>query len=139
MSMVAAYQEPFLLQVMVDDEPPLYFYDHSGISMSVTSFLGRTQHAGWDSGRVGWIVATPEAIQKEYGDLSPESYQKAEALMRGEVETYDLYLRGECYGFRLYENGEETDSCWGFFREIFRGAEGYCRPQRSAGNPPGYD
>lgn len=93
---------------------PLNLYDHSGISMSVSSFLGRAQHAEWDSGQVGWIIATPEDIQKEYGDLSPESYQKAEALMRGEVETYDLYLRGECYGFRLYENGEETDSCWGF-------------------------
>lgn len=93
---------------------PLNLYDHSGISMSVTSFLGRAQHAEWDSSQVGWIIATPEDIQKEYGDLSPESYQRAEALMRGEVEAYDLYLRGECYGFRLYENGEETDSCWGF-------------------------
>lgn len=93
---------------------PLNLHDHSGISMSVSSFLGRAQHAEWDSGQVGWIIATPEDIQKEYGDLSPESYQKAEALMRGEVETYDLYLLGKCYGFRLYENGEETDSCWGF-------------------------
>lgn len=93
---------------------PLNLYDHGGISMSVTSFIGRANHAGWDSGQVGWIVATPEDIQKEYGDLSPESYQKAKALLEGEVETYDLYLQGQCYGFCLYENGEETDSCWGF-------------------------
>lgn len=93
---------------------PLYLYDHSGISMSVGSFIGRAQHAQWDSGQVGWIYATPEDIEKEYGDLSPESYEKAEALLNSEVETYDLYLRGQCYGFRLFENGEETDSCWGF-------------------------
>lgn len=92
---------------------PLNLYDHSGISMSVSSFMGRAHHAEWDSGQVGWIVATPEAIQKEYGDLSPESYTKAKTLLEGEVETYDLYLQGQCYGFRLYENGEETDSCWG--------------------------
>lgn len=100
---------------------PLYFYDHSGISMSVSSFLGRAQHAGWDSGQVGWIVATPEDIGKEYGDLSPESYQKAEALLRGEVENYDYYLKGECYSFRLYKNGEKIESGWdllGDFSEV---------------------
>lgn len=92
---------------------PLNLYDHSGISMSVSSFMGRAHHAEWDSGQVGWIVATPEDIQKEYGDLTPESYAKAKTLLVGEVKTYDLYLQGQCYGFRLYENGEETDSCWG--------------------------
>lgn len=97
---------------------PLNLYDHSGISMSVTSFLGRAQHAEWDSGQVGWIYATPEDIQKEYGNLSPESYQKAEALLKGEVETYNYYLTNQCYGYRLYENGEETDSNWGYLGEL---------------------
>ncbi|MEG0944721.1 MAG: hypothetical protein RSF86_13915, partial [Angelakisella sp.] len=92
--------------------------DHSGISMSVSSFLGRAQHAEWDSGQVGWIYATPEDIQKEYGSLSPESYEKAKALLQGEVKTYNYYLTNQCYGFRLYENGEETDSCWGFLGEL---------------------
>ena len=48
------------------------------------------------------------------GRLTPESYEKANALLKSEVECYDYYLSGQCYGFRLYENGEETDSCWGF-------------------------
>ena len=34
--------------------------------------------------------------------------------MRGEVECYDSYLRGEAYGFELYKDGELEDSCWGF-------------------------
>lgn len=34
---------------------PLYLYDHSGISMSTGSFVGRAQHAEWDSGQVGYI------------------------------------------------------------------------------------
>ena len=93
---------------------PLNLYDHSMLSMSTSSFLGRAQHAEWDSGQVGWIYATPEDIEKEYGSLTPESYEKAETLLKSEVECYDYYLSGQCYGFRLYENGEETDSCWGF-------------------------
>lgn len=100
---------------------PLNLYDHSGISMSASSFLGRAQHAEWDSGQVGWIYAAAEDIQKEYGDCSKESMEKAAKLLKSEVETYDYYLSGQCYGFRLFENGEETDSCWGFlgdFKEV---------------------
>jgi len=93
---------------------PLNLYDHSMLCMSTSSFLGRAQHAEWDSGQVGWIYATTEDIEKEYGSLTPESYEKAETLLKSEVECYDYYLSGQCYGFRLYENGEETDSCWGF-------------------------
>jgi hypothetical protein len=93
---------------------PLNLYDHSMLHMSTSSFLGRAQHAEWDSGQVGWIYATPEDIEKEYGSLTPESYEKAEVLLKAEVECYDYYLSGQCYGFRLYENGEETESCWGF-------------------------
>lgn len=97
---------------------PLNLYDHSGISMSVSSFVGKAHHAEWDSGQVGWIYATAEDIQKEYSSLSPESMEKANRLLQGEVENYNHYLTGQCYGFRLYENGEETDSCWGFLGEL---------------------
>lgn len=111
---------------------PLNLYDHGGITMSVSSFLGRAQHAEWDSGQVGWIFATPQDIQKEYGDLSKESYEKAENLLKSEVETYDYYLTGQCYGFRLYENGEETDSCWGFlgsFSDVAKAIAGEALPE----------
>lgn len=98
---------------------PLNLYDHFMLSMSTGSFLGRAQHAEWDSGQVGWIYATPEDIEKEYSSLTSESYEKAAALLKSEVECYDYYLSGQCYGFRLYENGEETDSCWGFLGNFF--------------------
>lgn len=93
---------------------PLNLYDHSGLSMSASSFIGRAQHAEWDSGQVGWIYATADSIRAEYGNCSAESVEKAKELLKSEVETYDYYLSGQCYGFRLYENGEEMDSCWGF-------------------------
>ena len=44
---------------------------------------------------------------------SPETVSYTHLLMRSEVAAYDSYLRGECYGFELYKNGELSDSCWG--------------------------
>jgi hypothetical protein len=47
--------------------------------------------------------------------------ERSEVLLKGEVETYDQYLRGDVYGYRVFkvENGEEEelDSCWGFYGE----------------------
>ena len=52
---------------------------------------------------------------------------RAEQMLINEVETYDLYLTGECYGYRLSKlntceccgatSTEEIDSCWGFFAD----------------------
>lgn len=43
--------------------------------------------------------------------------------LQGEVETYDMYLQGEVYGYVVDELEDEedddwnenTDSCWGFY------------------------
>jgi hypothetical protein len=88
---------------------PLYLYDHSGITISTSDFRDR-----WDSGQIGWTYVGHEDIAKEYGDASAENIEKARRLLNAETETYDCYLRGECYGFQLYRDGEEADSCWGF-------------------------
>ena len=58
---------------------------------------------------VGWIVYARQA------DDSEDWRERAFDRMRAEVEEYDHYLQGEVYGFTLYENGEETDSCWDFY------------------------
>lgn len=86
---------------------PLYLYDHGGITMKVGAFRDP-----WDSGQVGYIVASEEAIKREWdGDE-----KKAEEGLRCEVETYDQYLRGEVFGYAITNaSGEEVDSCWGFF------------------------
>ena len=95
---------------------PLYLYDHSGITMSCSHTYPYNDR--WDSGQVGWIYASHNEIEKEYGTLSADTIENAENLMIGEVETYDSYLRGECYGFTLEKNGEEIDSCWGFLGDL---------------------
>ncbi len=94
---------------------PLYLLDYSGLAMKTTSF-----HDPWDSGQVGWIYVSKEAALKEFGGekMTASIRQKAEDLMRSEVAVYDSYLRGECYGFELYKNGELEDSCWGFIGDL---------------------
>lgn len=80
---------------------PLYLYDHSGLSMSTGPFS-----CPWDSGQVGFIYVESES--KEYDDL--------EAGLKGEVETYDQYLRGDIWGYTIEApDGEIVDSCWGFY------------------------
>ena len=97
---------------------PLYLYDHSGLAMSTGSFIGRAVHAEWDSGQVGYIYADRDSIRKEYDAVTAETVRKAESVLEGEVKEYDLYLRGECYGYRLFKDGEEEDACWGFLGNI---------------------
>ena len=55
---------------------------------------------------------------------------RAEQMLINEVEEYDLYIRGECYGYRLRElktceycgavDEEEIDSCWGFLADSLK-------------------
>ena len=97
---------------------PLFLYDHSVQSISTATFIGRAQHAEWDSGQVGYIYADRKAIFENFGAGNAETREKAENLLCAEVESYDQYLRGECYGFRVYEDGEEIDSCWGFLGDV---------------------
>ena len=98
---------------------PLFLYDHSGISMSTRSFIGRAHHAEWDSGQVGWIYITRDKIKKEYGwkYLTKARRDKIIQYLKNEVETYDHYLTGYVYGYTIEDpEGNEIDaSCWGYF------------------------
>ena len=88
---------------------PLFLYDHSGITMSTGCFS-----CPWDSGQVGWIYISIEKAAQE-GWKTPEQAYKA---MESEVEEYDHYLTGQCYGYVVEDaDGEEIDSCWGFLED----------------------
>jgi hypothetical protein len=104
---------------------PLYLYDHSGITISTTPFS-----CGWDSGRIGFIYVSKEDVLKEFGGkiVTKKLKEKAEGILKGEVETYDQYLRGDIYGYKISkvstceqgnEHKEEIDSCWGFYGEDY--------------------
>ncbi len=89
---------------------PLYLYDHSGITMNTTGFS-----CGWDSGQVGWAYVTKESAEK-MGCVGPDwTTERLEDNIRGEITTYDNYLTGQVYGYRvLNDEGEELESCWGY-------------------------
>ena len=93
---------------------PLYLYDHSGITINTTGFS-----CPWDSGQIGFIFVSKEKIREEYGVkyVTQKVRDKAEKLLLGEVETYDQFLRGDIYGYRITntETDTEIDSCWGFY------------------------
>lgn len=104
---------------------PVYMYEHSAVALSVGSFVGRAQHAEWDSGQIGWAYITPERIE----ETGITDYEGAIAT---EVETLGQWMNGEVYGYiveerrdytKVYHDGDEseedydwqeTDSCWGF-------------------------
>jgi hypothetical protein len=96
---------------------PLYMYDHSGITISTSSFSCR-----WDSGQIGFVYITKQSVRECYGikRITKKYLEKAQSLLDGEVKTYDNYLTGSVYGYNVVkvdEDGDEEDidSCWGFF------------------------
>ena len=93
---------------------PLYLYDHSDISISTGSFVGRAQHAEWDSGQVGWIYVTYGKIREECGRkyITRRLLGYVTKYLVQEIGTYDQYLRGDVYGYSIKDIG---DSCWGFY------------------------
>ena len=99
---------------------PLYLLDHSGLSISCNSF-----NDSWDSGLLGFIYATEDALKDEkfVNEKGEVNWEKAKEYLKGEIETLDQYLRGDVYGFMItYLNPltgdeEDGDSCWGFYGE----------------------
>lgn len=92
---------------------PLYLYDHSGITMKTTPFS-----CPWDSGQVGIIYTTLEAIRREFDvkRVTKKLRQKCEAILVSEVATYDAYISGDVYAIvEKDEDGEVVDSCGGYY------------------------
>jgi hypothetical protein len=99
---------------------PIYMYDHSGITISTASF-----NCNFDSGQIGFIYCTAKDMDSD-GMAGTIDEDRAIILMKGEIETYDSYLRGEVYGYRIFEqevcdkghtHENELDSCWGYYGE----------------------
>ena len=109
---------------------PLYLYDHSGITMRCAPFS-----CPWDSGQVGIIYVSKERLRQEYSSklITPKIREKALAVLRAEVEEYDRYLTGDCWGYEIYKMDDDpdmteagyendgycVDSCWGFLGDEY--------------------
>lgn len=101
---------------------PLYLYDHGGIVLQASTsggnpFLGRAQHAEWDSGLVGFAYATKEDIRNEYGKVTKATIKTAETVLRAEVETYNQFIIGDVYVFEVETKNGASESCGGFYGE----------------------
>ena len=90
---------------------PVFLYDHSGLAMNTIGF-----HCPWDSGQVGYVYVTLEAVRTEFGvkRVTKALHEKAEDILRAEIVSYDAYLSGRVYGYVIERDGEEVDASWGF-------------------------
>lgn len=112
-------------QYLIDEEQaeiilPLYLYDHSGITMATHPFS-----CHWDSGQVGFIFVT-EKKRKAEGLTK----KQAEQQLQAEVKTYNQYLTGDVYSYKVTKEeycshcGVTTfktlDSCGGYYGHDFK-------------------
>jgi len=96
---------------------PLYMYDHSGITISLSPFPCQ-----WDSMRVGFVSISKDKMIKEFGKkiFTKKLKVKAIELAKAEVKDLDMYLKGEVVGYIVKgKDGEEIDSCWGYYDENY--------------------
>lgn len=93
----------------------IYLYDHSGLTVSSEPFS-----CPWDSGLFGIVAVSIEKVKKEFGwkVLTATRRKKIEGYLQGEIDTYNHYLCGEVYGFRITPTGDKDnvlESCWGYY------------------------
>jgi hypothetical protein len=91
---------------------PLYLYDHSGISISTSSFS-----CPWDSGQIGFIYTTREEILKNFRGkiLTQKLKTSVEQILEKEVELYSKYMEGEVYSFEVLKDDERIEYCGGYY------------------------
>ena len=99
---------------------PLYMYDHSGITISTSSF-----GCQWDSGQIGWVFIDEKQWKLMMGETEYTD-EKLNDIIDNDVKTYDSYITGDVYQYTIYEietcdKGHEHKSivecCGNFFSE----------------------
>lgn len=87
---------------------PVYAYIHGDITLSCSPFSCQ-----FDSGQVGYIFMT----QKTADDNKLTDELEMAKILQQEIAIYCCYVQGNAYGYEISEpvNGQELDSCWGFY------------------------
>jgi hypothetical protein len=91
---------------------PLYLLDHSGITISTTSF-----NDVWDSGQVGFIYVSREKLLKEYRKtrVTARLLALARSALESEVVIYDHHITGDVWSYFIRdERGNILDDAHGF-------------------------
>ena len=91
---------------------PVWHYTHSGTTIRVAE--SNPFSCPWDSGLMGLIFDTPAGLKSSgYTEWDADQIENS---LQGEIEAYDMYLRGEVYGFVVESpEGDNVESCWGFY------------------------
>jgi hypothetical protein len=92
---------------------PLYLYEHSGITISMSPFS-----CSWDSGQIGFVVMEDSVIRENWNwkRLSKKRREQAIESLKSEFDEYRRYLEGQCYGYKIFDSEdieEDDSSCWG--------------------------
>lgn len=90
----------------------------------VVSYNGTDYTVDFDWGKALNFKNPENIVQVSADDILEVMSNRAEQMLRDEIELYDMYLRGECYQYSLSritkceccgeEVKEEVDSCGGF-------------------------
>lgn len=90
---------------------PVYMLDHSGLALSTSSF-----HDPWDSGQVGFIVASRAKVRSDMGvsRITPKLAKQVFGWLKSEVEVYSKWLNGETYMMTVDYGDGEVDTIGGF-------------------------
>ena len=77
---------------------PVYMMDHSGLTVKLGPFSG--SHAAWDSGKIGYVYATKQALRDFYNvkRLMKKHINKYAEYVISILDQYTSYLNGWGYG-----------------------------------------
>lgn len=96
---------------------PIYIYDHSGITINTQEF-----HCQWDSGQIGFVYVSKEAVKKEWEWklISKKRREHIEGILKANIAVIDDYLRGNVFGYMIEPMNannkiECDDSCCGYY------------------------
>ncbi len=106
---------------------PIYGYSHGAVCIRHTPFECR-----WDSWKAGYAYYTRAQLDRELrmfpkgsrptllrGRITPEQYKWGEARLISRIETWNKWVTGDIWGFRVIgDDGEELDSCYGIYDDV---------------------
>jgi hypothetical protein len=94
-------------------------YEHSGYALSFYSWRGRLPqgHYEFDTYIGGVAYMKLDKLRQEYNTkrLTKQVMARAEKCAEAELETFNMWLNGDCQYYEIVDpDGEEKDSCGGY-------------------------
>lgn len=111
---------------------PVSAYVHGGVAYAVGT-PSQFPDSQWDAGYAGVIYVDAEKVCSDdwcsyIHEITPETRKVINRYLADEVEYFDEWAQGHCYGYIMYDrNGDEVESCWGFIGDDLKvnGIEDY--------------